>query len=147
MSLYNINAIHSVIIYSMYYYKATVYISRYTIYTMILQIYSITIKTLWIFQFYMLWHHENYELLLTLQLSFLINVIIHSTYYYKATVYRMAENFGGEFILADWWFWEQSANISIRQTFYSMMSSYVLHVTLSICRLPSFKMSARKLQT
>ena len=29
---------------------------------------------------------------------------------------RMAGNFGGEFILADWWFWDQSANISSAKT-------------------------------
>ena len=31
---------------------------------------------------------------------------------YLVYIYRMAGNFGGEFILADWRFWEESANIS-----------------------------------
>ena len=31
-------------------------------------------------------------------------------------IYRMAGNFGVEFILADWRFWEQSANISSAKT-------------------------------
>ena len=32
-------------------------------------------------------------------------------------IYRMAGNFGGEFILADWRFCEQSANISSAKNF------------------------------
>ena len=34
----------------------------------------------------------------------------------EVDIYRMARNFGGEFILADWRFWEQSANISSAKT-------------------------------
>ena len=37
-------------------------------------------------------------------------------YTYYNAIYRMAVNFGGEFILADWQFWEQSANISSAKT-------------------------------
>ena len=33
------------------------------------------------------------------------------------SMYRIARNFGGEFILADWQFWEHSANISSVKTF------------------------------
>ena len=38
----------------------------------------------------------------------------------------MAGNFGGEFILVDWQFREQSANISTCQIVYSMMSYTLL---------------------
>ena len=75
------------------------------------------------------------------------NKIVHVSHQCMHTTYRMAGNNGGESILVDWRFWEQSANISIRQTFYSMMSSLRDVITSSICHPPSFKMSAWKLQT
>ena len=64
-------------------------------------------------------------------------------------IYRMAGNFGGKFILADWRFWEQSTNIySTRQIFTVWCHhTYTYYMTSSTCGLPTYKMSARKLQT
>ena len=47
----------------------------------------------------------------------------------RAYIIRMAENFGGEFILADWWFREQSPNISSAKNF-SVMSSLLQNHSL-----------------
>ena len=52
--------------------------------------------------------------LLDLQLMIILDTLPQ---YYRYVMYRMAGNFGGEYILADWRFWEQSANISSAKNF------------------------------
>ena len=65
---------------------------------------------------YLIGMHIVISLFIIFLLHYSLNQCHHIIYCHHhpnaSSFYRMAGNFGGEFILADWWFWEQSANIS-----------------------------------